>query len=381
MPANGDNITKHKKSGLFMGRVVVETPTGRKRKTVYGKKYGDVKRKLNRLRADADEGLIFDAENLKLGEWLDHCLADVLKPLVDAGKLAHSSYVRYAGIVENHLKPAIGHKKLRDLTRAEVRKLYNEKGKTLSPRSVDYVHVTLQKALSQAVRDDLITRNVASGERPRSSRQRDLEKVKALSPTQVRALLNAARGTREVALYTIALHTGLRQGELLGLRWEDVDLEKGKLSVRRSLKVTDHGLDFGPPKNKASRRSVPLNRTAVTVLRAHRTRQNSERLAAPEWRETGLVFPNRVGGPMNPSNLYHREYKPLLKRSGLESEGFTFHSLRHTFASVLCNSDVHAKKIQTLMGHSSITQTMDTYSHLMRGIGDDAVGELDEAFG
>jgi integrase len=297
MPAKGDNITK-RKDGLYMGRVVVETPGGKKRLTVYGKRYGDVQRKLNRIRADAEEGLVFDSENLKVGAWLDRWLSDVLKPLVDAGKMAHSTYVRYEGISNNHLKPAIGHNKLRGLTRAQVRRLYNDKAKTLSSRSVDYVHVTLQMALSQAASDDLIPRNVASGERPRSSRQQSAEEAKALSPAQVKALIMAARGQRNEALYVVAVHTGLRQGELLGLRWTDVDLDTGKLSVRRSLKVTDKGLDFGPPKNKASRRSVPLNKTAVAALRAHRARQNTEILAAPEWRDTGLVFPNRVGKPI-----------------------------------------------------------------------------------
>ena len=126
---------------------------------------------------------------------------------------------------------------------------------------------------------------------------------------------------------------------------------------------------------------MPLNKTAVAALRAHRARQNAEILAAPEWRDTGLVFPNRVGKPINPSNLYHREYMPLLKRAGLEDEGFTFHSLRHTFASALCNKREYPKVIQSLLGHSSITQTMDTYSHLMGDIGGDAVGGLDKAFG
>ena len=142
--------------------------------------------------------------------------------------------------------------------RAEVRALYSAKGKELSPRSVDYIHVTLQKALTQAMRDDLISRNVATGERPRSSRNR--EEIKALSSEQAKALLSAARDTRNEALYVVALHTGLRQGELLGLKWTDVDLTGRRLSVRRALKVTDHGLDFGPPKNKASRWSYPLAR-------------------------------------------------------------------------------------------------------------------------
>jgi integrase len=380
VPAKGDGITK-RKDGRWMGRYFIQTPEGPKRKHVYGKKYREAERKLNEARANADKGLVFDADNLKLGQWLDCWLDDLLKPLVDAGKLAHSTYVRYRGIANNHLKPALGHRKLKDLTRAEIRRLYAQKGESLAPRSVDYIHVTLQKALSQAVRDDLIHRNVAAGERPRSSRQR--EEAKALSPAQVRALLTAARGERNEALYTLAVHTGLRQGELLGLKWTDVELDAGspKLSVRRSLKVTEGGLGFGPPKNRASRRGVPLNETAAAALRAHKARQNAEMLATPAWQDHGLVFPNRVGKPMNPSNLYHREYKPLLKEAGLEGEDFTFHSLRHTFASGLCNKREYPKVIQGLLGHSSITQTMDTYSHLMEGMGEDAVDGLDDAFG
>jgi integrase len=378
MPAKGDGISK-RKDGLYVGRVVVHTPGGPKRKAVYGRKYGEVEKKLNALRADADRGIVFDADSLKVGEWLDSWLSDCLKPLVDAGKMAHSTYVRYRGIVDKHLKPALGHRKLKDVTRAEVRKLYAVKGETLSPRSVDYIHVTLQTALSRAVRDDLIPRNVAEGERPRSSRERQSDSVKALSPVQVRALLDAAWGTRNEALYVVALHTGLRQGELLGLKWSDVGA--GNVSVRRSLKVTDRGLDFGPTKNKASRRSVPLNRTAAGALKAHRARQNEERIAARTWRDTDLVFPNRVGKPADHNNLYYREYKPLLKRAGLDREGFTFHALRHTFATALFARGEHPKRVQSLLGHSSITQTMDTYSHLIDDIGGDAVDGLDEAFG
>ena len=126
---------------------------------------------------------------------------------------------------------------------------------------------------------------------------------------------------------------------------------------------------------------MSLNETAAAAIRAHKARQNAELLATPMWRDTGLVFPNRVGKPMNPSNLHHREYRPLLKEAGLEGEGFTFHSLRHTFASGLCNRREYPKVIQALLGHSSITQTMNTYSHLMEGMGAAAVGGLDEAFG
>jgi integrase len=336
----------------------------------------DVERRLAEAMGDAARGIVLDAKGITVGAWLDAWLSTCVKPLVDADKLAYSTYKRYAGIVGKHLKPALGHRKLKDVTRAEVRKLYAAKGATLSPRSVDYIHITLQKALSQAVRDDLIPRNVAAGERPHSTRHAAPDRVKALSPAQVRALLDAARGTRNEALYIVALHTGLRQGELLGLRWADVD--DGKVAVRRALKITAHGLNFGPPKNTASRRSVTLNRTAAGALRAHKARQTQERIAAREWHDMGLVFPNRVGKPSDPNNLYYREHKPLFKRAGLE--GFTFHALRHTFATALFSRGEHPKRVQSLLGHSSITQTMDTYSHVIDDIGGDAVGGLDDAF-
>lgn len=150
----------------------------------------------------------------------------------------------------------------------------------------------------------------------------------------------------------------------------------------RSLKVTDHGLDFGPTKNKASRRSVPLTKSAVAALRAHRLQQNEERLRLGDlWEDHNLIFPNRVGKPMDHVNLYHREFKVLLKKAGLQDEGFTFHSLRHTFATELFRRGKHPKIVQSLLGPSSITQTMDRYSHLLEDIGGDAVGDLDESFG
>jgi integrase len=191
----------------------VQTADGPKRRYVSGKTKKQARDALTEARADANPGITFDAGTLTLGEYLDRWLADYMKPLVDQGKIEHSTYIRDEGIVRNHLKPHLGRKKLKDLTRAEVRRLYNQKAKELAPRSVDYIHATLQKALKQAVRDDLVHRNVAEGERPRSSRRK--KEAKALSPTQVRALLSAARGSRNEALYITAVHTGLRQGELL----------------------------------------------------------------------------------------------------------------------------------------------------------------------
>ena len=126
---------------------------------------------------------------------------------------------------------------------------------------------------------------------------------------------------------------------------------------------------------------MPLNKTAVAALGGHRKRQNEERLRTPEWSDNDLGFPNTVGRPMDHNNLYHREYKALLKAAGLAEQGFTFHSLRHTFGTALFKRGEHPKIVQSLLGHARIVQTMYTYSHLLEDIGGDAVGELDEAFG
>ena len=258
MLADGGEGRGKNRAGKVIGyRGSYFDPAG-KRRYVSAKNKGDAEKALRQAMTDADRGLVLDAGTLTVGEYLERWLSDCLAPLVDAGKVEHSTYVRYAGIVGGHISPMLGRKKLRDLGRTDIRALYSAKGKELSSRSVDYIHVTLQKALSQAMRDDLINRNVARGERPRSSRKR--EEIKALSSEQARALLSTARGERNEALYVVAVHAGLRQGELLGLKWADIDLAASRLSVRRALKVTDHGLDFGPPKNNASRRSTLHNR-------------------------------------------------------------------------------------------------------------------------
>jgi integrase len=256
---NGEGSINRRKDGGWMAQYVVHTAEGeRKRRTIYGKIRADVAKKLAKAASDRESGLVFDDKGLAVGDYLDGWLADCIEPLVNHGTIEYGTYIRYAGIVRNHIKPALGHKKLRALNRSEARKFYNERSKRLSPRSVDYLHVTLQKALNQAIRDDLIPRNVAANERPRSSRQRSKKEAEALSQEQVRALLAAASGERNEALYIGAVHTELRQGELLGLKWTDVNLGRGRgeLAVRRSLKVTEDGLGFGP--RRTTRAAAPF---------------------------------------------------------------------------------------------------------------------------
>jgi integrase len=173
-----------------------------------------------------------------------------------------------------------------------------------------------------------------------------------------------------------ARHThGFEAKRDLGVKWTDVDLDAGVLSVQRSL---DTDGTFNSPKRNKSRRTVKLTGQGLEALKSHRARQNEERLRLGSlWEDHDLVFPNRVGKPMNADNLYHREFKPLLKKAGLSD--FTFHSLRHTCATLLLSKNVNPKIVQEMLGHATISQTMDTYSHVMPGMQDVAAEAIESA--
>jgi integrase len=191
-------------------------------------------------------------------------------------------------------------------------------------------------------------------------------------------LLEAASGSRLEALYVVAIHIGLRRGELLRLKWTDTDSKTGTLTVRRSLDVDG---TFKTPKNRAAKRTLKLTPRALNALKVHKVRQNAERLqAGSRWQDHDLVFPNTIGKPMNAGNLYRREFQPLLGRAGLADKGFTIHSLRHTFATTLADKGVHPSTAQKMLGHSDIRMTLAIYTHATDGMQDAATDALEEAF-
>jgi integrase len=217
--ANGDGDVfprKNKAGKITSYRGAYVGPDG-KRRYVSGKTKTDAREALAAARADAAGGVVLDAGKLTVAEYLERWLSDCIGPLVSSGKMEHSL---------PHHRP----EEAQGLGPYRSPLALQREGQGAIPRSVDYIHVTLQKALSQAMRDNLIPRNVATGERPRSSRKR--EEIMALSSEQARALLSTAKGERNEALYIVAVHTGLRQGELLGLKWADLDLAGRRLSVR-----------------------------------------------------------------------------------------------------------------------------------------------------
>ena len=366
---NGEGgITRHKKSGLYMARYTVQTPTGPKRKTLYGKTRREVDEKLTAAKADRDRGLLFDADSLTVGRYLERWLADSVRDTVKA-----ITYETYERLIRLHLAPTLGRLKLKNLTPTHVRGLYREKlDSGLSPSSVQRIHALLHKALTQAVNDGLIPRNATDPVKPpRPSRN----EMKTLTPEQAHVFLEAAKNDRLRALYIVAIHTGLRQGELFGISWDDVDLEAGTLSVHRTLSGAKGGPKFTTPKNNKTRR-VRLTPQAAEALRDHRKRQLEERMRlAGLWQDHGLVFCSTVGTPLSRHNVYNRSFKPLLERAGLPYS-LRFHDLRHTFATLMASSGGHAKVVQEMLGHASINITLDLYSHVLPDMQEDAVDRL-----
>jgi integrase len=371
---NGEGSISRRSGGGWMGQYVVHTAEGRrKRKTVYGKTRAKVATKLNKALSDREDGLVFDDEGLTVGEYLARWLRGSVRDTVRT-----STYERNEQIVDLHVTPALGRLKLKSLTPAHVRWFYREKlDGGLSSATVHKMHVVLHKALAQAVRDGLIPRNATEAVKVPQVRRKE---ILPLSAEEAKRLLATAgeAGDRFEALYVLAVTTGLRQEELLALKWDDVDLEGGVLRVRRTLTRAKGTYTLGEPKTARSRRSVRLTEMAVEALRTHLARQLEEidRVGSP-YKDEGLVFATEKGTLVNPTNLRRRSFTPLLERAGLPQ--VRFHDLRHTCATLLLTKNVNPKVVSEMLGHASISITLDTYSHVLPNMQDSAARALEEA--
>jgi integrase len=282
---------------------------------------------------------------------------------------------RYEQLIRVHLVPVLGNLPLSKLRPLHIQDAYQrilEKG--LSARTALQCHRVLREALQHALKWQLLARNPADAvETPRPERY----EVHALSPEQVRRVMAAAHETPYGSLVHTALMTGLRLGELLGLRWQDVDLDARALQVRQTCQwLPRKGFIFRQPKSHRSARSVALSRATVDTLRQHRVRQIEERLATGlPHQEDGLVFTNPFGQPVHPSTL-RGAWRKLAKAAGLGR--LRFHDLRHAHASLLLQQGVHPKIVSERLGHSGVNITLDTYSHVLPGLQAEAAARLDD---
>ena len=373
---NGEgSIYPHRRNGKkvgYRGAYVVYTAAGPKRRYVTGKTREETRKKLAKAMADRDGGLAFDAGTLTVGEYVERWLKDSVQ-----GTVRQSTYDVYGYMVHPHIVPGLGRLKLKSLNPAHVRAFYRDRLDTgLSPATVHKMHVVLHKALDGAVSDGLIPRNAAKGVKVPQAGSR--KEIRPLTSQQARDHFDAARGDRLEALNVLAVATGLRQGELLALKWEDVELEEAVLRVRRTLTRSGGKVEVGPPKTPNSRRSVGFTSRAVEALRAHLARQLAEMEEMGSlYRPGGLVFANEIGGIINPSNLRNRHLVRLLERAKLPK--VRFHDLRHTCATLLLTKNVNPKSVSEMLGHSSISVTLDTYSHVLPTMRANAVRALEEA--
>lgn len=339
------------------------------RKSFSGKTRQEVQRRLTEALRDRDKGLpIIRDERENLTQYIPTWLA-LIKPTVRLG-----SWQRYEELCRLHVVPILGAIPLTRLSVQHLNGLYAAKlADGLSPRTVRYIHATIHKALHDAQAMSLVQRNVAElATAPRPRRP----EMQTFNPEQVRRFLEKTQGDRLEALYVLAVTCGMRLGELLALRWSDLDLDNGYLMVQRTLRFSKDTWIYTEPKTAHGRRKIVLTSVACEALRRHRAHQAAERLAlGPVWINSELVFTDEVGQPLRGITVYRDRFVPLCKRADVPP--IRFHDLRHTAATLLLLQGVNAKVVSEMLGHASVTITLSLYAHVLPDMQRDAAAALD----
>ncbi len=353
----GDGSVFQRADGRWSAELFVdEALTGRRvRRTVYGKSAGEVEAKLVKLRERADQALPVTPAGLSVGTYLREWLTQIAAPRVRPNTLK-----AYRLQVERYLVPGLGSRPLGKLTARDVRRFVDRlRSQGVGVRTIQYVHATLRAALEDAVREEVLARNVAKLVRvPRPAP----EERRPLDVDEVRQLLKATREHRLHAMFVVFALLGMRRSEVLGLQWRDVDLDARVVRVERGLHRLDDGLKLLPPKTKRSRRTVPLPAVVVQALTEHKERQEHERQElGPSWPATGFVFTTPIGSAIDPRNCT-RIVLEECERAGVRR--VRLHDFRHGCVSVLLSLGVPPRTAMEIVGHSTLEMTMTVYGHV-----------------
>ena len=373
---HGEGSIYQRQDGRWVASIELGWQDGKRpRKYVYGTTRKEVTSKLRDAQQRLEQGQAVLDDRRLLSDFLDTWLDQVVKPSVRP-----RTYGSYANTVNNHLVPALGHLRLNQLRPQLIQQLLTDESNIgLSARTVEITWSVLRRALKVAVQWNLVTHNVADLVTPPRPIQTD---VTPLSIPEIHLLVaEADQSMRYGAAVTLGLTTGLRRGEILGLRWDDINFidNPPRLRVRRILQRVDGELITSEPKSAKSRRTITLPALATTALQRHRVSQAKDRLAAGNlWLDNDYVFATQLGHPVEPRNFY-RSWNLLLARVGLDPR--PFHEARHTAASVMLSSGVPLKAVQETLGHSTIRITADTYGHLMPEDADRVAHVVDKALG
>jgi integrase len=346
---------------------------GGKRRYLSGKTRQEVAHRLVAAAREIQQGQLPPNQRLTLAQYLGQWMEQSAKP-----RLKASTFESYRHYIQKHIIPALGNRPVARLTAQEVQAFLNDKAaSSLKPRTVQYLHGILRAALNRAVKWQVIPRNVALlVDPPRGGRP----PISPLAPEEAAILLAAARGHCHEHLYGFMLASGVRVGEALALRWCDVDLNARRFRVEHTLeRLNGRPWRLTEPKSQSGRRTVPLIGPAVVSLRSQHARIAQLRLAAGSaWQDLDFVFPSAVGTPLDVSNVYH-QFKRLLAQAGLPSTHRP-HDLRHSTATYLLAAGVPARVVMELLGHSQISLTLNTYSHVLPAMLDDAAARLESVF-
>lgn len=352
------------------GRWSAEVSIGGKRRTKYGKTRNEVQEWLHETLTEIHRGLRKNiGTKISLQKYMEIWL-DAMK-----SQIRPNTWSQYAQISRQHIFPILGSLQLNDLEPHHVQTFYSKKfedGVGQSTRGM--IHSVLHRAMNVALDWGFIRRNpVTSIKKPKQ----DKREMQFLTSEEAFRFLNVAKKNRYAALYYLAIATGMRQGEILGLKWGDLDFQSGRLQIQRQLqRVRGQALLFTQPKSASSRRIVLLGSKTLDRLRDHLKNQKMERLFAGEkWEENELIFPSSKGTPLDTSSLF-RNFKVLLKEANLPN--IRFHDLRHTAATLMFQQGVHPKIVQERLGHSSIGITMDVYSHAIPSLQMEAANCMDD---
>ena len=358
--ANGEGNIRKRKDGRWEGRYTAGyDPESGKRiiKNVLGKTQAEVKEKLKKA-IEKNVGIDYGrAKTYTVGNWLEVWYENYAKI-----KMRPSTYLTYHGYIENHIKPQLGKIPLNDLTTLNLQQFYKKllaegrveriesqkQPKGLSTKTVRNIHQIISSALKLAVEQRLIARNPADG---CALPKVEHKEMKTLTADQLSAFFQEAKDSGVYELYYLDLATGLRRGELLGLKWTDVDLDRGVLKIQRAISRQNGKVVEAPLKTKNAYRTLPLSADAISVLKMQKCKVGNS-----EW-----VFPSPTGGPMSPDSVLHMLQR-VLKRAGLPR--IRFHDLRHTFATMALQNGVDVKTVSSMLGHYSAGFTLDTYAHV-----------------
>lgn len=386
---NNEGTIYKRPDGKWCAQVTIGRDTNGKlkRQTFYGKTRQEVADKLLKVQNDLKTGTFVEPNKLTLADWINTWLFEYKK-----NNIRPSTFESYEYLTRVHINPILGHILLKGLRPDNIQRLYNEKvsnkespdAASLSANTVNRIHVILHSALDQAVKNNLVIRNVADFT---TLPKQPKKEIRVLTVEEQYKLLNSLKDERLKTCFILALASGVREGELLALRWKNVNLKEGTIAIKESLKrvkIFDEDspaktkLIFQEPKTKSGKRVVPLPQSVVKELIEHKKKQNEEKLKAGELYENNdLVFATELGKVLEPRNFLRTFYR-IIKNADIEH--INFHALRHTYATRLLEANEHPKVVQEILGHSDITLTLNTYSHVLPDIKMAAAQKLNHLF-